>query len=90
MLSRPSKSTIKDLSFFIGFTKIQSRIKHLGSYFGMNGHSRMDPDVILRPPESTIDFLSFFIVFRSQSSVKMKVFEKHIGFALSFEGTYMF
>ena len=38
--SRPSASTIKDLSFYIGFTRIQSSIKHLGPCFGMNGHFR--------------------------------------------------
>ena len=63
--SRPSESTIKDLSFYIGFTRIQSRIKHLGPCFGTNGHFRRDPDVISRLPESTIDFLSVFIGFRS-------------------------
>jgi hypothetical protein len=65
VISRPSNSIIKDLSFFIGFTRIGSRIKHLGPCFGMDGHFRRDPDVISRPPESIIDFLSVFIVFRS-------------------------
>ena len=63
VISRPSKSTIKDLSFYIGFTRIQSRIKHLGPCFGMNGHFRRDPDVISRPPESTVQDLSFYIGF---------------------------
>merc|ERR1712110_1269483 len=36
--SRPSESTIKDLSFYIGFIKIQSSIKYLGPCFGTNGH----------------------------------------------------
>ena len=63
--SRPSESTIKDLSFYIGFTRIQSSIKHLGPYFGTNGHFRWDPDVISRLPDTTIDFLSVFIGFRS-------------------------
>ena len=56
--SRPSESTIKDLSFYTGFIRIQSRIKHLGPCFGMNGHFRGDPDVISRLPDTTIDFLS--------------------------------
>ena len=63
--SRPSESTIKDLSFYIGFTRIQSSIKHLGPCFGTNGNFRRDLDVISRLPDATIDFLSVFIVFRS-------------------------
>ena len=55
----------KDLSFYIGFTRIQSRIKHLGPCFGMNGHFRRDLDMISRLSKSTIDFLSVFICFRS-------------------------
>ena len=63
VISRPSKSTIKDLSFYIGFTRIGSRIQDLGPCFGMNGHFRRDPDVISRLPESTIQDLSFYIGF---------------------------
>ena len=63
VISRPSESTIKDLSFYLGLTRIQSRIKHLGPCFGMNGHFRRDPDVISRLPESTIQDLSFYIGF---------------------------
>ena len=58
VISRPSKSTIKDLLFYIGFTRIGSRIKDLGPCFGMNldlgpcfgmkGHPRRDTDVIVR------------------------------------------
>ena len=98
VISRPSKSTIKDLSFYIGFTRIGSSIKHLGPCFGtkgnfrrdlgpcfgMNGHFRRDPDVISRPPESTIDFLSFYIGFKSLSRLKMVVLDKHIGFERCF------
>ena len=65
VISRPSKSTIEDQSFYIGFTRIGSRIQDLGPCFGMNGHFRRDPDVISRLPESTIDFLSFYIGFGS-------------------------
>ena len=61
--SRPSESTINDLSFYIGFIRIGSSSKHLGPCFGMNGHFRRDPDVISRLPESTIDFLSVFTSF---------------------------
>ena len=61
--SRPSESTIKDLSFYKNFIRIQSRIKHLGPCFGTNGHSRRDPDVISRLPDTTIHFLSVFIGF---------------------------
>ena len=64
VISRPSESTIKDLSFYIGFTRIGSRIQDLGPCFGMNGHFRRDPDVISRLSESTIDFLSVFIGFK--------------------------
>ena len=78
--SRPSESTIKDLSFYIGFIRIGSLIKHLGPCFGMNGHFRRDPDVISRLPESTIDFLSVFIGFRSLSRVKMVVLDEFIAF----------
>ena len=65
VISRPSKSTIQDLSFYIGFKRIGSRTLDVGARFGMNGHFRRDPDVISRQPESTIDFLSFYIGFRS-------------------------
>ena len=59
----PSESTIKDLSFYVGFIRIGSLIKHLGPCFGMNGHFRRDPDVISRLPDTTIHFLSVFIGF---------------------------
>ena len=75
-----SKSTINDLSFYIGFTRIQSRIKHLGPCSGTNGHFRRDPDVILRLSESTIEDLSVFIGFRSLSIVKIAVLDEYIGF----------
>ena len=78
VISRPSESTIKDLSFYTGFTRIQSRIKHLGPCFDTNGHFRRDPDVILRPPESTIDFLSVFISFRSESNLKIVIVNENI------------
>ena len=61
--SRPSESTIKDLSFYIGFIRIGSLIKHLGPCFGTNGHFRRDPDMISRLSKSTIEDLSFYIVF---------------------------
>ena len=77
--SRPSESTIKDLSFYIGFIKIQSSIKHLGPCFGMNGHFRRDPDMISRLPDTTIDFLSVFIGFRCSNRVKMVVLDEIIG-----------
>ena len=80
--SRPSESTIKDLSFYIGFTRIQSSIKHLGPCFGTNGHFRRDPDVISRLPDTTIDFLSVFIGFRCSNRVKMVVFDENIGYIL--------
>ena len=78
--SRPSESTIKDLSFYIGFIRIQSSIKHLGPCFGMNGHSRRDPDMISRLPDTTIDFQSVFIGFTSWNRVKMVVLDENIGF----------
>ena len=65
VISRLSKSTIQDLSFYIGFTRVGSWTLDPGPSFGMNGHFRRDLDVISRPPESTIDFLSVFIGFRS-------------------------
>ena len=61
--SRPSESTIKDLSFYIGFIKIQSSNKHVGPCFCMNGHFSWDPDLISRLPDTTIHFLSVFIGF---------------------------
>ena len=61
--SRPSESTIKDLSFYIGFIKIQSSNKHVGPCFDMNGHFRRDPDTISRLPDTTIKDLSFYIGF---------------------------
>ena len=61
--SRPSESTIKDLSFLIGFTWIQSSNEHVGPCFVMNGHSRRDPDMISRLPGTTSHFLSVFIGF---------------------------
>ena len=72
--SRPSESIIKDLSFYIGFIKIQSSIKHFGPCLGMNGHSRRDPDMISRPSESTIKDLSFYIGF-----MKIQSSNKHVG-----------
>ena len=90
VISRPSKSTIKDLSFYIGCTRIGSRIKDLEPCFGMNldlgsclgikGHPRRDPDVILRLSESTTDFLSVYIGFRSLSTVNIRFFHKQIAF----------
>ena len=69
--SRPSESILKDLSFDIGFTRIQSSNKHAGPCFGMNGHFRRDPDTISRLPDTTIKDLSFFIGFiKIQSSIK--------------------
>ena len=65
VISRPSKSTIEDLSFYIGFTRIGSWTLDLGPGFGINGHFRRDPDVISRLSESTTDFLSAFIGFGS-------------------------
>ena len=78
--SRPSESTIKDLSFYIDFTKIQSSIKHLGPCFGMNGHFRRDPDMISRLPDTTSHFLSVFIGFRCSNRVKMVVLDENICF----------
>ena len=80
VISRLSKSTIQDLSFYIGFTRIQSRIKHLGPGFGMNGHFRQDPDVISRLPNTIIDFLSVFIVFRCSSSLKIIILNEKMGY----------
>ena len=71
--SRPSESTIKDLSFYIGFIKIQSSNKHVGPCFGMNGHSRRDPDMISRLPDTTTQDLSVFIGFRSRSRLKIVI-----------------
>merc|ERR1711874_73072 len=78
--SRPSESTIKDLSYCIGFIKIQSRNKHVGPCFGMNGHFRRDPDTISRLPDTTSHFLSVFIGFRCSNRVKMGVLDEHIGY----------
>merc|ERR1711953_757347 len=61
--SRPSESTINDLSFYIGFIKIQSSNKYLGPCSGMNDHPGRDTDARPRPSESTIKDLSFYIGF---------------------------
>ena len=61
--SRPSESTIKDLSFYIGFIKIQASNKHVGPCFVMNGHFCRDPDLISRLPGTTTQALSVFIGF---------------------------
>ena len=71
--SRPSESTIKYISFYIGFTKIQTSNKHVGPCFGMNGHSRRDPDTISRLPDTTTYFPSVFTGFRCSNRVKMVV-----------------
>ena len=78
--SRPSESTIKDLSFYIGFIKIQSSNKHVGPCFGTNGHSRRDPDTISRLPDTTTHFLSVFIGFRCSKRVKIGVLDENIGY----------
>ena len=69
VISRLSKSTIQDLSFYIGFTRIRSRIKDLikdlGPCSGINGHPRRAMDVILRLSKSTTEDLSVFIGFGS-------------------------
>ena len=62
--SRPSESTIKDLSFYVGFLKIQSSDKHVGPCFGTNGHFRRDPDTISRLPDTTTHFLSVLKGFK--------------------------
>ena len=77
--SRPSESTIKDLSVYIGFIRIGSLIKHLGPCFGMNGHFCRDPDLISRLPDTTTHFLSVFIGFRCSNRVKMVVLDENIG-----------
>ena len=78
--SRPSESAIKDLSLYIGFTRIQSSIKHLGPCLGMNGHFRRDPDMISRLPDTTSHFLSVFIGFRCSNSVKIIILVENLNF----------
>merc|ERR1711953_941107 len=78
--SRPSESTIKDLSFCTGFTRIQSSNKHVGPCFGTNGHFRRDLDVISRLPDTTVHFLSVFIGLISESSVKIGALDQNISF----------
>ena len=80
VISRPSESTIKDLSFYIGFIKIQSSNKHVGPCFGTNGHFRRDPDVISRLSDTTSHFLSVFIGFRCSSTFKIGVLDQNTGF----------
>ena len=80
VISRPYKSTIKDPSFYIGFTRIGSRIKHLGPRFGMNGHFSRDPDMISRLPDTTSHFLSVFIGFECKSTFKICVLDQNTGF----------
>ena len=78
--SRPSESTIKDLSFYIGFIKIQSSNKHVGPCFGTNGHFRRDPDVISRLSDTTSHFLSVFIGFRCSNRVKIIILVENTNF----------
>ena len=78
--SRPSESTIKDLSSFIGFIRIGSLIKHLGPCLGMNGHSRRDPDVISRLSDTTTQDLSVFIGFRCSNKVNIIILDENIGY----------
>ena len=78
--SRPSESTIKDLSFYIGFTRIQSSIKHLGPCFGTKGHFRRDPDTISRLSDTTRHFLSVFISFKCSNGIKMGVLDENTGY----------
>ena len=78
--SRPSESTIKDLSSYIGFIKIGSNNNHLGPCCGMNGHSGRDPDTISRLPDTTNHFLSVFIGFGCQSSFKIGAFDQNTSF----------
>ena len=78
--SRPSESTIKDLSFYIGFIKIQSSNKHVGPCFGTNGHFRRDPDTISRLSDTTNHFLSVFIGFRCSNRVKLVILDENTGF----------
>ena len=80
VISRPSESTIKDLSFYIGFIKIQSSNKHVGPCFVMNGHFCRDPDLISRLPGTTTQALSVFIGFRCSSTFKIGVLDQNIGF----------
>ena len=80
MISRPSESTIKDLSFYIGFIKIQSSNKHVGPCFGTNGHFRREPDTISRLSDTTSHFLSVFIGFRCSNRVNMVVLDESMGF----------
>ena len=70
VISRLSKSTIQDLSFYIGFTRIGSSIKDLGPCFGMSGHPRRATDMILRLSNSTTEGLSVFIGFSKGSRSK--------------------
>ena len=83
--SRPSESTIKDLSFYIGFIRIGSLIKHLGPCFGMNGHFRRDPDVISRLPNTTTHFLSVFIGLGCSNRVKIFILVEHMNFYRTIE-----
>ena len=88
--SRPSESTIKDLSFYIGFIKIQSSNKHVGPCFGTNGHFRRDPDTISRLPDTTSHFLSVFIGFRCSNRVKIVILDENIGYIRIFIEKFIF
>ena len=78
--SRSSESTIKDLSFYIGFIRIGSSIKHLGPCFGTHGHFRRAPDVISRLSYPTTQDLSVFIGFRCSNRVKIDNLDENTGF----------
>ena len=78
--SRPSESTIKDLSFYIGFIKIQQSNKHVGPCFCMNGHFRRDPDLISRLPDTTSHFRSVFIEFRCSNRIQIVIEDQNMNF----------
>ena len=88
--SRPSEFTINDLSFYIGFIKIQSSNKHVGHCFGTNGHFRRDPDVISRLSDTTSHFLSVFIGFRCSNRVKLVVLDQNRGYIRIFIKAFFF
>ena len=85
--SRPSESTIKDLSFYIGCIRIQSSIKHLGPCFGTNAHFRRDPDTRSRLPDNTSHFLSVFKGFRCSNRVKIIILDESMHFYRKIEKT---
>ena len=77
--SRPSESTIKDLSFYIGFIRIGSLIKHLGPCFGMKGGAAGGGYAQVIPMEDiNLHFTGDFHAITSAHNLLAAMIDNHI------------